>query len=50
MLKPAILYKNQITNGFQEYYYTDDMMYETGSTGIGFPRLQNFQMRLNFNM
>ena len=50
MLKPAILYREEISKGFQEYYYTDDTMYETGSMGIGLPRLQNFQMRLNFNM
>ncbi len=30
MLKPAILYKDAITKAFQERYYTDDMMYETG--------------------
>jgi hypothetical protein len=30
MLKPAVLYKEQITKKFQERFYTDDMMYETG--------------------
>ena len=30
MLKPAILYKEEIIKGFQEYFYTDDMMFETG--------------------
>ena len=30
MLKPAILFKEQISSKFKEYYYTDDMMYETG--------------------
>lgn len=30
MLKPAILYKNVIIRAFQERFYTDDMMYETG--------------------
>ena len=30
MLVPAILYKEQIQKGFQKYYYTTDMMYETG--------------------
>ena len=30
MLKPAILYKEEIIKGLQEYFYTDDMMYETG--------------------
>ena len=27
MLKPAILYKEEITKGFQEYYYTDDRLF-----------------------
>lgn len=30
MLKPAILYKEEIIKNMQEYFYTDDMMYETG--------------------
>lgn len=30
MLKPAILYKEQITKEFQKYLYTTDMMYVTG--------------------
>ena len=30
MIKPAILYKQQIIRGMQEYFYTVDMMYETG--------------------
>lgn len=30
MLVPAILYKDQIIKEFQKYYYTTDMMYETG--------------------
>ena len=30
MLRPAILYKDQIIKGMQEYFYTNDMMYETG--------------------
>lgn len=30
MIKPAILYKDQIIKKFQERFYTDDMMYETG--------------------
>ena len=30
MLVPAILYKEQIEKEFQKYYYTTDMMYETG--------------------
>lgn len=31
MLKPAVLYRDQIVKGMQEYFYTDDMMYETGT-------------------
>lgn len=30
MLVPAILYKEEIQNNFKKYYYTDDMMFETG--------------------
>lgn len=30
MLVPAILYREQIKKEFQKYYYTQDMMYETG--------------------
>lgn len=30
MLVPAILYKEQIKKEFQKYYYTTDMLYETG--------------------
>lgn len=30
MLKPAILYKEQIIKCMQSYFYTDDMLYETG--------------------
>ena len=30
MLVPAILYKKQITKSMQEYFYTEDMLYETG--------------------
>lgn len=30
MLKPAILYKDKIIKNMQEYFYTDDMMFETG--------------------
>lgn len=31
MLVPAILHKEQIEKGFRRYYYTTDMMYETGN-------------------
>lgn len=31
ILVPAILYKEQITKEYQRYFYSTDMMYETGS-------------------
>ena len=31
MLKPAICYKTEIENAIKQFYYTDDMMYYTGS-------------------
>lgn len=30
MLVPAILYKDEIIKGMQKYFYTNDMMFETG--------------------
>lgn len=33
MLIPAIIKKNEILEAFKRYYYTDDMMYETGGLG-----------------
>ena len=48
MIKPAILYKNQITNGFQQYYYTDDMIYETGNMGNWFPEIAEFPDETKF--
>ena len=30
MLVPAILYKDEIIKSMQKYFYTDDMIYETG--------------------
>lgn len=39
MLVPAILYKDQITKEFQKYYYTTDMMYETGGIGNWTPEI-----------
>ena len=30
MLRPAIIYKEEIVKGMQKYFYTDDMLYETG--------------------
>lgn len=37
MLIPAILKKNEILEAFKNYYYTDDMMYETGSLNNWLP-------------
>ena len=48
MLKPAILYKEEISKGFQEYYYTDDMMYETGNMGNWFPEIAEFSDETKF--
>ena len=40
MLKPAILFKEEIENNFKKYYYTDDMMYETGTLNNWLPNVQ----------
>ena len=40
MLIPAILKKNEIQEAFKRYYYSDDMMYETGGLNNW---LQNIQ-------
>jgi RimJ/RimL family protein N-acetyltransferase len=39
MLKPAILYKEEIVKKFQERLYTDDMLYETGCSGNWCPEI-----------
>ena len=39
MLVPAILYKDQIQKEFQKYYYTMDMVYETGSMRNWYPEI-----------
>ena len=41
MLKPAVLYKEQITKKFQERFYTDDMLYETGCNENWSPNIAN---------
>lgn len=41
MLVPAILYKEQIIKGMQEYFYTKDMMYETGCMENWTPNISN---------
>lgn len=40
MLIPAIIKKSEILEAFQRYYYSDDMMYETGSLGNWLPNVQ----------
>jgi hypothetical protein len=40
MLIPAILRKNEILEQFKKYYYSDDMMYETGSLNNWLPNIQ----------
>lgn len=40
MLVPAILYKEQIQKEFQKYYYTTDMMYETGCLDNWSPNIE----------
>ena len=40
MLIPAILKKDEILEAFKKYYYTDDMMYETGGMGNWLPDIQ----------
>lgn len=41
MLVPAILYKEAIEREFKRYYYTDDMMYVTGSMVNWFPTIED---------
>lgn len=39
MLKPAILYKDEIKKELLKYNYTEDMMYYTGYLGYSLPRI-----------
>ena len=39
MLVPAILYKDEIIKDMQKYFYTDDMMFETGSMNNWTPNI-----------
>lgn len=39
MLVPAILYKDEIIKGMKKYFYTDDMMYETGCMDNRIPNI-----------
>ncbi len=40
MLIPAIIKKDEILENFKKYYYTDDMMYETGGIRNWVPNIQ----------
>lgn len=40
MLIPAIIKKEEILEAFKKYYYSDDMMYETGSLSNWTPDIQ----------
>ena len=40
MLIPAIIKKNEILEAFKRYYYSDDMMFETGSLCNWLPDIQ----------
>ena len=48
MLVPAILYKEQIINKMQEYFYTDDMMYEVGDIDNYTPNIADEPDRYTF--
>lgn len=41
MLIPAIIKKNEILEAFKRYYYSDDMMYETGELSNWLPNIQD---------
>ena len=41
MLVPAVLYKDEIVKEMQKYFYTDDMMYETGCLDNWTPNIQD---------
>lgn len=42
MLKPAIIYKEEIQKKMQEYFYTEDMMFECGNIlGNWTPNIEN---------
>ena len=48
MLVPAILYKEQIGKEFQKYYYTTDMMYETGCMCYWGPEIAEYPNESQF--
>ena len=48
MLIPAIIMKDEILEAFKRYYYTDDMMYETGGLSNWLPNIQEESGSGNF--
>lgn len=40
MLIPAIIKKNEILEGYKRYFYTEDMMYESGGLGNWLPDIK----------
>lgn len=48
MLVPAISYREQIINKMQEYFYTDDMMYEVGDLDNYVPNIADEPDRYTF--
>lgn len=45
MLKPAILYRDEIIRCMQEYFYTDDMLYESGCLDNWSPNIVDSPMK-----
>lgn len=48
MLVPAILYKDEIIKGMQKYFYTDDMIYETGCMCNWSPEIEEYPNESQF--
>ena len=48
MLIPAIIKKKEILETFKKYYYSDDMMYETGGLDNWLPNIQEQTGENNF--
>lgn len=49
MLVPAILYKDQIIKEFQKLYYTEDMLFETGSLDQWYPQISDMPTEGKFD-
>lgn len=48
MLVPAILYKEKINREMQKYFYTEDMMYETGCLENWIPKIEENPSKENY--